>query len=232
MPGYVIHLAVAEKVIKLCDITDDIVADSIRIGSIMPDTQKGDNKKESHFWTDENFKEFVRKPSINNFLDKYGSRLNEPYVFGYYAHLYFDYIFVSEYWKKHFSFMDNNMREVTLFDEVDMVKMLQEDRTVARKEFFSSEMYYGDYDRLNSYIIAQYNIKVPELTEQMKQDSTIINEVNLKDVEDVLSDMITFIKKSDKNISYPQTKVFNLEELETLIEEVSRSLVIVYKANN
>lgn len=232
MPGYVMHLAVAERIIKLCNINCDEVANSIRIGSIIPDTKKGDNKKESHFWTDDNFKEFVRIPSVEDFLKKYSTKLSNPYVFGVYAHLYLDYIFVSEYWKKHFSFMDNNMREATLFNEVDMVKMLQEDRVVTRKEFFSSEMYYGDYDRLNSYIISKYNIKAPELTEQIKQDSTIIEEISLNDVEDILNNMITFTGESDKNTSYPQTKVFNLEELEALIEEVSRSLVIVYKANN
>ena len=113
-----------------------------------------------------------------------------------------------------------------------MVKMLQEDRVVTRKEFFSSEMYYGDYDRLNSYIISKYNIKAPELTEQIKQDSTIISEVCFAEVEDILRDMIGFVDKSDKDISYPQTKVFNLEELEALIEEVSQRLVTVYKANN
>lgn len=227
MPGYVMHLAVAEEIIRNCHITDDRVVNCLLVGSIIPDAAK-DNKKSSHFWTDENYKEFVRKPSLENFLIKYKDKLDNPYVFGYYAHLYMDYVFVTEYWKNHFEFYDNDMKKARLFDEVSNVKLLEDGRIIPREEFFSSSMYYGDYDRMNNYIIDKYKVRTPKIMNG-SNDYSLVEEVALKEVGDNLDSMIRMVEQANKDNTYPETKVIYMSDMEELIKKVTRKLETQYK---
>lgn len=217
MPGYVTHLSVGEQVIAKCKIKDTDYINSFLIGSIIPDIFKGNDKKKSHFWTDDTYKLFERKPDLEGFLRKYSSKLSNPYVLGYYAHLLLDYEFMEKYWTKHFSFFNDRMEEEKEYEKVTRVLLKDEGKVYLREEFFSEKMYYGDYDRMNLYLIAKYNIRQPEIT----SIESAIEELDISNAKKGLSNMLTLISNKKGQALPPELKVFKLKELEELIENVS-----------
>lgn len=158
MPGFIIHMAAAEEYLRLCGIRDEKYINDYIVGSVAPDIVEGNNKKQSHFWSDSEFTQFVRKPDINAFLKMHGDRINEPFVKGYYHHLIFDLKFLELYWTKHFLFFNDKLEPAFLYDEVTRVKLIDNGRIYPRELFFSGEMYYGDYTRMNSRYIDMYGL--------------------------------------------------------------------------
>ena len=90
MPGYVMHLAACEEIIRRCKITDERFKAFFRIGNIIPDVKDRNKKKDSHFWDASIMDKLVRKPDVDAFLEQYGNCLDDPYILGYYAHLKLD----------------------------------------------------------------------------------------------------------------------------------------------
>ncbi len=158
MPGFIIHMAAAEEYLGLQGIRDEKYINDYIVGSVAPDIVEGNNKKQSHFWSDSEFAKFVRKPDIDAFLKKHGDRINEPFVRGYYHHLIFDLKFLELYWTKHFRFFNDRLEPAFLYDEVTQVKLIDNGRIYPRKLFFSEEMYYGDYTRMNRRYIEMYGL--------------------------------------------------------------------------
>lgn len=238
MPGYVMHLAVAEQIIKLCHIVEIEDCNELRIGSIVPDTRKGNEKRKSHFWTDEEYIRFARKPDLHMFLNKYGDRLAKPYVFGYYAHLYLDYKFVKEYWPLHYMFYDKNMQPADIYDAVEWVRYIDTDELVLRRDFFSERYYYGDYDRMNRYMLLHYGIETPRYESDMIRAGGV-EEVEGRETDQALKEMISFLVRetSEKEAEQPQSaqaiqqslKAFSLSGMQQLIEQTATELGEIYK---
>lgn len=165
MPGFIIHMAAAKEYLRLRGIKDEAYINDYIVGSVAPDIVEGNNKKQSHFWSDSEFTQFVRKPDMDAFLKKHGDRINEPFVRGYYHHLIFDLKFLELYWTKHFLFFNDKLEPAFLYDDVTQVKLIDNERIYPRKRFFSDEMYYGDYTRMNSRYIEKYGLKALSLKE-------------------------------------------------------------------
>lgn len=260
MPGYVIHLAVAEKLIDACNIgkktrlwpedrlrSEEDSINRFLLGSIVPDTKKGSLKKESHFWSDETMSHFQRKPDLEAFLAAYGRDLSDPFVFGYYAHLYLDYKFVSEYWRSHFSFFDDNMQSTDAFDSVRWVKCAETLRDtgspVPRERFFSEAYYYGDYSRMNDYVMQAYDIRMPHFNfagAHPDADISIIGEIGGEDLIPALWEMLSFLESAfskmphayiDEAAVQESLKVFNLKAMKELIAQTAEELCIFAKSN-
>ncbi len=164
MPGYVMHLAVCEEIIRRHGMDDEACKAAFRIASIVPDAVDTTKKKISHIWTGDIEKKFVRRPDIDSFRKNYGSYMNNPFVYGYYIHLLMDCYYLDGYWAKHFRFYDREMKPATLYDDVKFIK-LDGKKVYSREEFFSDKYYYGDYDRMNNYIIQKYNISYLKIKE-------------------------------------------------------------------
>lgn len=223
MPGYVMHLAMAEKVIEKLNIKDKAFVDSFRIGSIIPDTIERTKKKDSHFWSDEEYKLFARKPDVDSFLKKYSKNLQDPYVFGYYAHLYLDKLYMDAYWAKHFSFTDDTGKTVCLYDDVKKV-ILDNHEVYDRDDFFSEKYYYGDYDKINAYFVEKYKLSYNEIKASLDgfkkaiaDESGVdgIGELSKKNQLDVLAEMIEHLKDKE---AYKKARVLDVIEIENLIE--------------
>lgn len=238
MPGYVMHLAVAEQIIETCHITGIEDCNALRIGSIVPDTRKGNEKRKSHFWTDEEYIRFARKPDLHMFLNKYGDRLAKPYIFGYYAHLYLDYKFVKEYWPLHYMFYDRNMQPVDIYDAVEWVRYIDTDALILRREFFSERYYYGDYNRMNRYMLLRYGIETPKYKSDMIRAGGV-EEVEGEESGQALKGMISFLERetSAKETEQPQSagiiqqslKAFSLSGMQQLIEQTAAELCEIYE---
>ncbi len=221
MPGYVIHLATAKKITEFLGIEDDNCINQFMIGNIIPDVVDRRKKKESHFWSDETYRLFVRKPDVKTFLQKYKRYIDNPFVAGYYAHIYMDAVFIDEYWQKKFSFYDKDMHKATLYDDVAYVLLEETGKIYNREQFFSDDMYYGDYDRMNTYIINRYNIKRPVLS----AFPTIIEEIDCKTAKPALEKMIRVINPKEKDEGIPKLSVFKLDDIEELIEKTAERVI-------
>lgn len=260
MPGYVIHLAAAETFLDICRTEKNVslrredgpwenreYINRFLLGSIVPDIRKGSQKKNTHFWSDEMMKHFQRKPDLRAFLDKYGEFLSEPFVFGYYAHLYLDYRFVNGYWRSHFAFFDGHMRETDDFELMRWVKCTRKpcgtDGFVARERFFSGEYYYGDYSRMNDYIMHSYNIRMPYLDFggfHHSEGINIIEEIRGDDLLPALREMLTFLEsafsgmpqdRADGAAVQKSLKVFDLNAMRELIARTAQELYAFAESN-
>jgi hypothetical protein len=62
MPGYVMHMAVASRIIEEKGITDSSYVHAFLLGNIIPDAMERSRKRESHFWDDETYRKLNRIP--------------------------------------------------------------------------------------------------------------------------------------------------------------------------
>lgn len=246
MPGYVMHLITADKIIKKCNITDRRYIDLFRIGSIIPDTKERNEKKEGHFWTDDMAVRFARKPSLDMFLEKYKDDLTDPYIFGYYAHLKLDCRYMEQYWQKHFSYFNMDGEREVLYDKVSVIHVNVKNMDYTIEDFQSGIGYYGDYDLANDYLLRKYNICYEDYIEtyQSVVDSEALNNyevggINYKDSCNKIFQMIDFLKKGTEDklyfednedaLIYPELRILNLKEIEDILEQTAEELAIEYK---
>ena len=89
MASSVIHMCVAKKINEQLNMNKNMVL----LGSIAPDISKhlGETKTRSHFLTDN------KTVDIDKFLNKYKCKLSDPFMMGYFIHLYTDLL-----WDKYF----------------------------------------------------------------------------------------------------------------------------------
>ena len=110
MPGYLMHMAMAKNLLMKENIENEGFGYSFFLGSIIADAMSRQNKRNSHFWSDETIEKLMRVPDTDAFLRKYGDRMDEPFIRGYYSHLFLDKMFLEEYWKSEFSFFNERMQ--------------------------------------------------------------------------------------------------------------------------
>ncbi len=220
MPGYVIHMAAASRVIEEKGISISSFKDAFLLGNIIPDAMARTAKKESHFWDDETYGNLNRIPNIEDFIKKYGHRLDEPFVLGYYSHLLLDNLFVKEYWKNNFTLLDKEMKPESRYDLVRFIRLKKDNQIYEREHFLSDDMYYGDYDRMYPYIFDRYPfVKL----ENLDLDCISVDEIDKAQVATPLSDMIEKMNKlydNRANIIRKDLKVFELEQIYTLVDRV------------
>lgn len=226
MPGYVIHLAMANKILKMADTTiDEDWKYKFLIGNIIADMRERNEKKESHFWSDENYKSLVRKPDTDTFLKKYENRLDDPYMLGYFYHLFLDRMFIEKYWNVHFTFYDADKRPNTAYEKVAYVKVKGHKDIYKREEFFSNKLYYGDYDRMNNYFVNNYSVDVEKIGDYIKTHTELaveeLDEIKFSDSKERLEQTLAMLTKDNNDIDKPQLTIFELEDLEELIDETA-----------
>lgn len=246
MPGYVMHLITADKIIKKCNITDRKYIDLFRIGSIIPDTKDRHEKKEGHFWTDDMAIRFARKPSLELFLDRYKDNLKDPYIFGYYAHLKLDCMYMEQYWQRHFSFFNEAGEKEVLYDKVSVIHVNEKNMDYAIGDFQSERGYYGDYDLANDYLLMKYNISYEDYIETYRSvfvceelNSYDVGGINYMDSSKKLLEMIGFLKTgpddkpymkgNEEKLFYPKLRILNLVEIEDILEQTAEELALEYK---
>ncbi len=224
MPGYVIHMAVGSRVIEEKGISESSFKDAFLLGNIIPDAMARTAKKESHFWDDDTYGNLNRIPNVDDFLKKYGDKLDDPFILGYYTHLMLDNLFVKEYWKDNFTLLDPNMQQENGYDKVKYIKLKKDNQVYDRDMFLSEDMYYGDYDRIYPYIFDRYPfIKIGECDISY----VTVEEIDKDQVAKPLSEMIDKMNNlydSRDSIIRTDLKVFELEQIYTLMDNVVSSV--------
>ena len=232
MPSYVTHLACAKKFLEYCPDFPKKYMTELFVGNIVADMVE--DKKSSHFWDDFTYQKLERKPNLSDFMGQYKDKLKSPYVFGYYMHLYLDFVFLEQYWDKHFRFYDAMHCPETNYDAVHYVQVVEQNREYLRSEFFSKAYYYGDYDRMNPYLVRRYNLCISDMnliTDKIKYLSDIQEidwDISFPILEKTLSFLEQSIRENKKEFKKPPLNIFLLSELESMIDSVAKEMARCY----
>ena len=192
MASAIIHIAVANELNK------ELKRDKAKflIGSIAPDIAKivGDSREKSHFIDIQG----SDIPNIDLFLSKYKNYLSDDFVLGYYVHLYTDYL-----WFKYFI--------PELLDD-DMIKKL-DGTSVKCTDRAYSKYFYHDYTNLNIDVIEQYNLDLDIFYNKIPEMNSIIEEIPMKRLDELIDKMGLIIENSKKEKLY----VINMDNVNTFI---------------
>ena len=192
MASAVIHMVIANEVNKILKFNDKIL-----IGSVAPDISKvvGESKIKSHFLNCDN----TDIPNIERFLIKYKNKLNDPFVMGYFIHLYTDYL-----WFKYF---------ICEFYENDIVTKLDGTKVKCTNNMLIMYI-YNDYTNLNIKLLDEYNMDLKIFYNELPKLENIIEEIPM-DKMNLLMDKLSIIIENSKD---KKSFLFNIDSINKFID--------------
>ena len=135
-------------------------------------------------------------------------------MLGYYFHLYIDRKFFKDFIPQVVEFYDKNGQITDIRDEVATVYIQKSKTSIPFSKYLTEEYYYGDYTRMNTYLVNQYKIPLNLNPEVVNPG---ISEIRYEDVQEVLLQLHGFLAISPEAVR--ELKVFPLEELLWALEE-------------
>lgn len=201
MASAMIHIAVANEINKVLKMDQR----KLLIGSIAPDMGKliGRGKLITHF-LDEDGPDDI--PNMDLFVNKYKDYLNDPFVLGYYIHLYTDY-----FWFKYF------------IDEIyknDYITKL--DGTVVKCNGRMSSLYiYNDYTNLNVDLLDIYDLDCKIFYMEPPELIDVIEEIDMTKIQLLLDQMGIIVENTSKKKEF----VFNMDAVQKFISTSSQFIL-------
>lgn len=194
MASAVIHIAVAKEINKDLKMNEK----ELFLGTIAPDISKqlGESKVKSHFLPNDK----TDLPILDKFLDKYKNNLNNPFIMGYYIHLFTDYL-----WFKYF------IPEIT--NSSDYIKVLSGNKIKCTKEEIE-KLIYNDYTNLNISLIEEYDLDLSLFYEDIEIPNIKFDEIPLDKLQVIVDQMGIIIENSKKEYTYS----FNIYNVKQFIE--------------
>ncbi len=194
MASAVIHIAVAKEINKDLKMNEK----ELFLGTIAPDISKqlGESKVKSHFLPNDK----TDLPILDKFLDKYKNNLNNPFIMGYYIHLFTDYL-----WFKYF------IPEIT--NSSDYIKVLSGNKIKCTKEEIE-KLIYNDYTNLNISLIEEYDLDLSLFYEDIEIPNIKFDEIPLDKLQVIVDQMGIIIENSKKEHTYS----FNIDNVKQFIE--------------
>lgn len=194
MASAVIHITVAKEINKDLKMNEK----ELFLGTIAPDISKqlGESKVKSHFLPNDK----TDLPILDKFLDKYKNNLNNPFIMGYYIHLFTDYI-----WFKYF------IPEIT--NSSDYINVLSGNKIKCTKEEIE-KLIYNDYTNLNISLIEEYDLNLSLFYEDIEIPNIKFDEIPLDKLQVIVDQMGVIIENSKKEYTYS----FNIDNVKQFIE--------------
>lgn len=226
MPGYILHLTAAKMALDMLQKTDEYFKDpkvqnDFLAGSLLPDAVENNEKKnDSHFRNPVFHGNMVEYPDLNFFLKKYQKLLSDPSCLGYYFHLYIDRQFFKEYLPSIVTFLNEDGQPVEKKEEVVWVDIKRLKQKVPMEDFFSSKYYYGDYTKMNTYLVEKYQLP---LNLDVCVENPGIEEVDYRNIQNVLQELKGYLGTPVNAVE--ELRVFDAKELIDFLEEKTRCFV-------
>lgn len=218
MPGWGIHLIVANNVMKKFDFDKDLFL----LGNLLPDIQNGYLIKnvsnviphsESHY--------DGKKWSYENFYDLYKSKMDNSIVIGYYTHLLTDYLWNKMYYDR------------CVYDENNNFKGYYD----KNKKIIIKNKSEANYDKQNDYHLFEKKIFDINIIEVPKYNSNIIKQCNIIDKLNINKQDVKNALEYIYNIKYDiknnkEFKIFSQKDLEEYLEYTIKYIIkSIYKIN-
>ena len=217
MPGYILHLTAAQMFLKtqkgqeLLKTQQD--KNDFLIGNLLPDTTK--IKAKSHFRDPKYHDHMVEYPETDWFIKKYKDLLSNSSVIGYLFHLYIDRRFFKDYMPRIVEFRNEQDEREERREQVKDVLLKRTRQRLSKQDFFSEKYYYGDYTKMNTYLVDCYQI--PTTLDPNIQNPGI-TEVDYEDVKQVLKELKKYLKVSKDAVK--DVKVFDVKDLLFFLKNV------------
>ena len=217
MPGYILHLTAAQMFLKtqkgqtLLKTKQD--KNDFLIGNLLPDTTK--IKARSHFRDPQYHDHMVEYPETDWFIKKYKDLLSNSSVIGYLFHLYIDRRFFKDYMPRIVEFRNEQDEREERREQVKDVLLKRTRQRLSKQDFFSEKYYYGDYTKMNTYLVDCYQI--PTALDPNIQNPGI-TEVDYEDVKQVLKELKKYLKVSKDAVK--DVKVFDVKDLLFFLKNV------------
>ena len=191
MASTMIHLSVAEEINKKINHNRK----ELFLGAIAPDISKllGQKREVSHFEDNDYY-----IPNLKKFLNKYGNKMNDDFILGYYIHLYTDYI-----WFKYFM-ADINYKNMVKFLDGSVLELSEDD-------FY--KFVYNDYTNLNVRLIDEYDLDLSLFYEPLTIPKTKMDEIPVEKLQVLLDATSTIIENTKVNKDY----VFDMDGIKRFI---------------
>lgn len=200
MPSAIIHIAVANEINKKIKKDES----KLLIGAIAPDIAKiiGETKVKSHFLDDDSL------PNLDKFLKKYEKKLTDPFILGYYIHIYTDYL-----WDKYF------VGEV--FDKDNsMIKKINGE-IVKCNGGMRKQYIYNDYTNLNRQVIDEYKLNYKIFYNELPIFINGIDEIPMDKIDLLLEKIGLIIAATNENKNF----IFDITNIKKFIETSTKIIL-------
>lgn len=240
MPSFIVHSIAGEELSKRLKFNKKN-HNKFFVANLLPDTvqlERNPNwtseelrkaiqkeKHVSHFRTD--FDSILSYPDLNYFLAEYEDLVKKDFIaFGYFFHLYTDYYYFNKFLPKVITFLCEDKKTKALIKPDNKYNMINKTGIIMLKQDFwnkkSDDSIYGEYNRLNKYIIDKYNFKYDlDLYKDILSDNfkVPIKEIKIDGIEALLEELNEFYKKSLES-GFEEFRIFNEKEVDSLIKDV------------
>ena len=132
---------------------------------------------------------------------------------GYLFHLYIDRRFFKYYMPRIVEFRNAQDERQERRDMVKDVLLKRTGQRLSKQDFFSEKYYYGDYTKMNMYLVNRYQIPT---TLDPNISNPGIKEVDYEDVKQVLKELKTYMKVPKDAVK--NVRVFDVEDLLFFLE--------------
>lgn len=209
MPGFILHITAAKMLFDKYRLPFN--RDAFEVGNLIPDSVA--DKTFSHFRNPERDEKLMVYPDLQLFLNKYKQLLHDSSSLGYYYHLYVDRRYAKEYIPQIVSFYNKNGKEVSNRADISHALIKRTGEFVPIKTFFSDEYYYGDFTKLNTYLMNRYNLSI-----RLRKDipNPGIEEVNYTDIIKIKQQLFEYLEVPEGAVN--QLKVFDADHLIAFLE--------------
>lgn len=158
MPGYMMHLAEGQMIFNKTNQNSTAFA-AFMLGTVLPDAT-GD-KELTHFRPACQKNLITKYPDVKYILSIAHCHSLSPYDLGILAHLHLDAQYVTEFWPKYFTFLDKQQQPTAVKEDICEVYLYKTNLHIPFQDFFSNAYFYGEYDRLNPFIIQRLHPYIP-----------------------------------------------------------------------
>ena len=204
MASSLIHICVAKKINEKLNLDEK----QLYLGSIFPDISKWTDitKLKTHFSTNDN----PNIPKIESFLEKYHNNLNDPFVLGYFTHLYVDKIWYDEFMSSKF--------------EGNKIRLLDGTLVKVNVEQWSNMM-YSNFSNLTTQLINFYELDLSLFYEAFRKPNDIIKEIDLDKIPVLIKEVGVLISSTSDNKFY----LFDIKEISHFIDKCSDNILDILK---
>ena len=192
-----IHICVAKKVNEYLKMPDKMLF----LGTLAPDLSKelNDSRKKSHFYEQNSV-------NLEKFVDKYKYKLWDPYVMGYFVHLFTDKIWEETFVPKFVNNADIKLQHGGMsLSSLDVV----------------SKLIYEDCTNLGTILIDKYEPKLSLFYDDLELPKVIVDEVDTNKLDILINKMSTIIANAKKEKAF----IFDWSDVISFIDEVSNYII-------
>lgn len=224
MPGFILHMTAAKMLFQKWQ-QNIIDPNEFQVGNLIPDSVS--DKTFSHFRHPDRNEKLMVYPDLDLFLNKYSHLLHSSSCLGYYFHLFIDRVYAKDYIPQVVTFYDVNGQECADRKDITHALIKRTGELVPIRTIFSDEYYYGDFTKLNTYLIQRFDLSTDFDFYVMNPG---IKEVDYTDIEKIQKQLQGYLDVPAEAVS--ELKVFDIEDLLAFLEGATEKFADMIRHND